>query len=83
MEQGCKEGEMIKWHSSGEEPEAYGKYAEERYPQIPCLVEIKNYGYGVRYWNVKEKCWDGEDCDDYYCDMDKVTRWAYIEEEES
>lgn len=74
---------MIKWHSSEEEPEAYGKYAEERYPQIPCLVEIKNYGYGVRYWNVKEKCWDGEDCDDYYCDMDKVTRWAYIEEEES
>lgn len=72
---------MIKWHSPEEEPKAYGKYAEKRYPQIPCLVEIKNYGYGVRYWNVYEKCWDGEDCDDYYCDMDRVTRWAYIEEE--
>ena len=70
------------WHTPEEEPVPFGKYANEHYPQIPCLVDIKNYGYGVRYWNVKEKCWDGEDCDDYYCDMDKVIKWSYIKENE-
>lgn len=68
------------WHTSEEEPVPFEKYANEHYPQIPCLVEIKNYGPGVRYWNVKEKCWDGEDCDDFYCDMDKVEKWSYIKE---
>lgn len=70
-----------KWHTPEEEPKPIGRYAEQSYPQIPCLVEIIHFGYGVRYWNVKEKCWDDEACDDYCCDMDKVKRWAYIEEE--
>lgn len=77
----CKK-DKIDWHTPEEEPVPFGKYINERYPQIPCLVDIKNYGYGVRYWNVKEKCWDGEDCDDYYCDMDKVRKWSYIKESE-
>ena len=72
---------MINWHTPEEEPKPTGRYAEQSYPQIPCLVELIHFGYGVRYWNVKEKCWDDEACDDYCCDMDKVKRWAYIEEE--
>lgn len=80
-------GELIvalegdKWHTSEEEPVAHGKYANQDYPQIPCLVLFKHFDYGVRYWNVKEKCWDDEEADDFYCDMDKVEKWAYIKED--
>lgn len=78
----CKIQVKDEWHTPEEEPVPFGKYANERYPQIPCLVDIKNYGYGIRYWNVKEKCWDDESCDDYYCDMDRIKKWAYIKEDE-
>ena len=29
-------------------------------------------GYGVRYWNVTEQCWDDEECDDYECSKDAI-----------
>ena len=67
------------WHIPDEEPEVFGEYVEKSYPQIPCLVYIKNYGYGVRYWNVTEKCWDDEECDDFFCKMDGIEKWAYID----
>lgn len=50
----------------------------ENYAQIPCLCKIKNYGLGVRVWNVKEQCWDTEDGDDYYCEKDRVIEWQEI-----
>ena len=51
-----------------EVPKAIGEYANDIYPQIPCLVQGKlstGEGYGVRYWNVECQVWDDEECDDY------------------
>lgn len=59
------------------------KYSNEVYLQIPCLVKGQlstGYGYGVRYWNVTEQCWDDEECDDYECDKDAVEEWAYLDD---
>lgn len=59
------------------------KYSNDAYPQIPCLVKGQlstGYGYGVRYWNVTEQCWDDEECDDYECDRGAVEEWVYMED---
>ena len=72
------------WHEMKEEvPQIYGDYGDSIYPQIPCLVVghlSTGYGYGVRYWNVTEQCWDDEECDDYECDKDKIEEWAYLDD---
>lgn len=72
------------WHNmKDEEPKPYGDYENDCYPQIPCLVYGQlstGTGYGVRYWNAIEKCWDDEECDDYECDKDAVEEWAYIDD---
>ena len=72
------------WHDMGTEvPQIYGDYGDSIYPQIPCLVVghlSTGYGYGVRYWNVTEQCWDNEECDDYECDKDKIEEWAYLDD---
>ena len=72
------------WHDMGTEvPQIYGDYVDSIYPQIPCLVGghlSTGYGYGVRYWNVTEQCWDDEECDDYECDKDKIEEWAYLDD---
>lgn len=72
------------WHNMGTEvPQIYGDYGDSIYPQIPCLVRgdlSTGYGYGVRYWNVTEQCWDDEECDDYECDKDKIEEWAYLDD---
>lgn len=72
------------WHDMGAEvPQIYGDYGDSIYPQIPCLVVghlSTGYGYGVRYWNVTEQCWDDEECDDYECDKDKIEEWAYLDD---
>ena len=72
------------WHDMGAEvPQIYGDYGDSIYPQIPCLVRgnlSTGYGYGVRYWNVTEQCWDDEECDDYECDKDKIEEWAYLDD---
>lgn len=87
-EQGFKDG--IAWfkkslfHKTKDEvPQPIGDYANEIYPQIPCLVKghlATGYGYGVRYWNVKCQVWDDEECDDYECDKEAVEEWAYLED---
>lgn len=66
-----------KWHytENGDYPVVFGKYEEYAYPQIPCLVDY----FGVRYWNVREQCWDTEDADDYFCDKNQITRWRYLD----
>lgn len=72
------------WHDmKAEEPQVYGEYENRVYPQIPCLVYGKlstGIGYGVRYWNVTEKCWDDEECDDYECSKDAIEKWAYLDD---
>ena len=71
------------WHKTakGDYPKVFAPYSQESYPQIPCLVFMeKPRGYGVRFWNVTEECWDDEECDDYYCDKDNVSEWAYLDE---
>lgn len=72
------------FHKTKDEvPQPIGDYANEVYPQIPCLVKGQlstGYGYGVRYWNVTEQCWDDEECDDYECDKDAVEEWAYLDD---
>jgi hypothetical protein len=69
------------WHytENGEYPALLEKYEKKRYPQIPCLVELRGKIYGVRFWNVTEECWDDEDCDDYYCEKESVKRWKYLD----
>ena len=72
------------FHKTEDElPQVYGVYVNDNYPQIPCLVKGKlstGYGYGVRYWNVTEQCWDDEGCDDYECDKEAVEEWAYLDD---
>ena len=72
------------WHKTKDEvPQAHGEYENEHYPQIPCLVYGKlstGTGYGVRYWNVTEQCWDDEECDDYKCSKDAIEEWAYLDD---
>ena len=69
-----------KWHytKDGDYPVIFGEYEKKHYPQIPCLVELRG-GYGVRYWNPTEECWDDEECDDYECEKDSVERWMYLD----
>lgn len=69
--------------TKNEVPKAIGEYANDIYPQIPCLVQGKlstGEGYGVRYWNVECQVWDDEECDDYECDKDDVEEWAYLDD---
>lgn len=72
------------FHKTKDEvPQPVGDYANEVYPQIPCLVKgdlSTGYGYGVRYWNVECQVWDDEECDDYECDKDDVEEWAYLDD---
>ena len=72
------------WHKTKDEvPQAHEEYENEHYPQIPCLVygELSTgIGYGVRYWNVTEQCWDDEECDDYECSKDAIEEWAYLDD---
>lgn len=72
------------WHDmKSEEPQVYGEYENEVYPQIPCLVRGQlstGYGYGVRYWNTTEKVWDDEECDDFECKKDDIEKWAYLDD---
>ena len=71
------------WHytKDNDYPVVFGKYENEQYPQIPCLVELEMPGswYGVRFWNATLKCWDNEECDDYSCDKEGVVRWMYLD----
>lgn len=82
--QGAFKYRNLVWHDiKSEEPKPYGDYKHDIYPQIPCLVYGKlstGTGYGVRYWNAIEKCWDDEECDDYECDKDAVEKWAYLDD---
>lgn len=72
------------WHNmKSEEPQAYGEYEDCIYPEIPCLVRGQlstGYGYGVRYWNIIEKVWDDEECDDFECNKDDIEEWAYLDD---
>lgn len=72
------------FHKTKDEvPQPIGDYANEVYPQIPCLVKGQlstGYGYGVRYWNVECQVWDDEECDDYECDKDSVEEWCYLDD---
>lgn len=70
----------LKWHytKDNDYPELFGEYAHKVYPQIPCLVFYRGT-YMVRWWNIEEKCWDDEECDDYFCDKDGVEKWLYID----
>ncbi len=72
------------FHKTKDEvPQPIGDYANEVYPQVPCLVKghlSTGYGYGVRYWNVKCQVWDDEECDDYECDKEAVEEWAYLDD---
>lgn len=82
--QGALKYTELVWHNmKSEEPQVYGVYENEIYPQIPCLVFGKlstGYGYGVRYWNVTEKCFDDEECDDFECNKDDIVEWAYLDD---
>ncbi len=73
-----------KWHypKMGEYPIKFGKYSQQNYPQIPCLV-LYNGMYGVRFWNCTEECWDDEECDDFFCNKEAVEKWLYIDALES
>ncbi len=73
-----------KWRypKMGEYPIKFGKYMQQNYPQIPCLV-LYNGMYGVRFWNCTEECWDDEECDDFFCEKEAVEKWLYIDALES
>ena len=72
------------FHKTKDEvPQPIGDYANEVYPQIPCLVKghlSTGYGYGVRYWNVTEQCWDEEAPGCKISDKEAVEEWAYLDD---
>lgn len=82
--QGAFKYRSLVWHDmKSEEPQTYGEFENKHYPQIPCLVYghlSTGIGYGIRYWNVTEKCWDDEECDDYECDKNAVEKWCYLDD---
>lgn len=81
--QGVSNLSNIVWHSMEEEPQVYGEYENDNYPQIPCLVLgnlSTGYGYGVRYWNVQYQVWDDEECDDVECEKGSIERWCYLDD---
>ena len=63
---------------NNEYPIVFGKYKNQHYQQIPCLVEYVGF-FGIRYWNVIKECWDDEEADDYFCDKDSIIRWRYLD----
>ena len=69
-----------KWHytENNEYPVVFGKYKNQHYQQIPCLVEYVGF-FGIRYWNATQECWDDEEADDYFCDKDSIIRWKYLD----
>lgn len=71
------------WHPNTETPQVLSGYENDIYPQIPCIVLgqlSSGYGYGIRYWNVTEKCWDNEEADDFECNMESIEKWAYLDD---
>lgn len=72
------------FHKTKDEvPQPFGDYANDVYPQIPCLVLghlSTGYGYGVRYWNVEYQVWDDEECDDAECEKDAIEEWCYLDD---
>ena len=49
------------------------------YSQVQCLAVIENQ-VRLLYFNHEHECWDDEDGDDYYCDIDRVSHWMPIPE---
>lgn len=45
--------------------------------QINCIVLDTYNGIVVRPYNEYHKCWDDEDCDDFYCNASggNITHW--------
>ena len=73
----------ILWHRTEKEdyPVPYGKYKETIYPEIPCLCKVSKFGdYHLLHWNPTDDCWDDEEADDYYCDPNGVSEWAYLDD---
>jgi len=35
-------------------------------------------GIFIRYWNPDDVCWDGEDGDDYWRDVNEVEYWSEL-----
>ena len=69
-----------KWHytENNEYPVVFGKYKNQHYQQITCLVEYVGF-FVIRYWNVTQECWDDEEADDYFCDKDSIIRLRYLD----
>ena len=66
----------MEWHDTKDREEPKG--IDE---SIPCVCDY--YGtYKVFCWNTHYKCWDDCYADDYVCNYDCVSRWAYIDEPE-
>ena len=69
------------WHytKDNDYPVVFGKYENQAYPQIPCLVDIINGCCDILFWNVKECCWNDE-YDDHSFNKDEVKRWIHLDD---
>jgi len=50
-----------------------------RYSQVPCLVYYKGEVMILQF-NHEHECWDGDDGDDYCCDIEEVEYWMPLPE---
>lgn len=74
MKFGINEDRKSLWHSTKEEPKPQ---EDGTHVYVECIIE-DDWGFGVRCWNTVERYWDGEDADDFYCEMNNIRRWCYV-----
>jgi len=49
------------------------------YSQVACLV-VNDGEVKILVFNHEHLCWDGEDFDDYWCDINQVDYWMPLPE---
>lgn len=51
----------------------------KRYSQVFCVCVCNNEVI-ILCFNHEENCWDQEDADDYFCDINEVSHWMLLPE---
>lgn len=66
----------LEWNEISKLPDADGKYLVNKRNDWKKGNEVKtSYEVKILCFNEFHQCWDGEDGDDYECDIKQVTHW--------
>lgn len=69
---------ILTWTLTTDKPHP-DKPGKANYEQIRCLVVYRGETL-LRLWNCEHLCWDDEEGDDWFCDVDDVTAWMLAPE---